>query len=94
MQDLGGGTYSVADGINNSGQIVGVATTSNGDLNAFLYSGGSMQDLGTLTGGTYSVATAISDNGQIVGYAKTAAETSTPSFTTAGPFKTLAHLGD
>ena len=69
LTDLGtlGGTESWANAINNSGQIVGTSVTSDGAEHAFLYSGGSMSDLGTLSGGTMSGATAINDYGQIVG---------------------------
>ncbi len=69
ITDLGtlGGTYSLANGINNSGQVVGEAATSDGNAHAFLYSdSGSMQDLGTL-GGTSSRAYGINDSGQVVG---------------------------
>ena len=38
---------------------------------AFLFSGGSMQDLGTLPGRLASVATAVNKLGQVVGYADT-----------------------
>lgn len=40
MSNLGtlGGNYSVANSINNNGQIVGVASTANGSQRAFLYS--------------------------------------------------------
>lgn len=66
--DLGtlGGNYSQAYAINNSGQVVGVATLAGGQEHAFLYQNGSMVDLGTL-GGSYSQATAINNGGVIVG---------------------------
>jgi probable HAF family extracellular repeat protein len=81
MTDLGtlGGSNSCATGINNLGQVVGNADT--GGLSppplpqpyshAFLYSGGTMQDLGTLPGGFGSGAYGINDSGQIVGGANT-----------------------
>jgi probable HAF family extracellular repeat protein len=72
LTDLGtlGGTFSIANGINASGQVVGTAYTS-GDTaqHAFLYSGsGPMQDLGTF-GGTFSQANGINNSGQVVGFA-------------------------
>ncbi|MBI5747805.1 MAG: hypothetical protein HZA00_01680 [Nitrospinae bacterium] len=68
ITDLGtlpGGNQSYAYGINNSGQVVGSAFTEAGYYHAFLYSGGVMQDLGTL-GGTHSFASGINDSGQVV----------------------------
>ena len=68
VTDLGtlpGGYGSAALGINNLGQVVGSAITNLGDQDVFLYSGGSMQDLGTF--GTSLEVTAINDSGQIVG---------------------------
>ena len=71
MTDLGllpgGGIYSYATAINNSGQIVGYAQTASGMHHAFCYTGGKMTDLGTLPGGIQSVAYGINDIGQIVG---------------------------
>lgn len=67
-------------GINISGQVVGNSELSynhGGSIHAFLYSNGSMQDLGTLGGGNSS-ANAINNSGQIVGYSDTG--TSTNSF--------------
>ena len=70
MLDLGSLTgangFSCADAINDNGQIVGVSWTSAGDLDAFIYTNGTMTDLGTL-GGDTSCANGINTNGQIVG---------------------------
>jgi probable HAF family extracellular repeat protein len=73
--DLGtfGGGFSYAEGINNSGQVVGTSLTAGNDYHAFLYSGGTMSDLGTL-GGDHSVAFGVNNSGQVVGYAWTAAD--------------------
>jgi probable HAF family extracellular repeat protein len=63
LTDLGPGD---AYGINSSGQVVG----ENANGQAFLYSGGSMTLLGTIT--TYgSSAYGINNNGQVVGSAET-----------------------
>jgi probable HAF family extracellular repeat protein len=72
MQDLGtlGGDRSGAAGINDAGQIAGSADTATGDLHAFLYSSGHMQDLGILggtTGWSPSWADGINAAGQVVG---------------------------
>jgi probable HAF family extracellular repeat protein len=68
VQDLGtlGGSRSVANSINDSGQVVGSSDTPrDGGQHAFLYDG-TMQDLGTL-GSSYSDANSINDSGQVVG---------------------------
>ncbi len=72
VTDLGtlGGATSDAEGINNSGQVVGSAFLSSGQKHAFLYSNGTMADLGTL-GGTSSAAWGVNDGGQVVGGATT-----------------------
>ena len=66
--------YTIANGINNSGQVVGVSVTTMFDAyglpvhHAFLYSGATMTDLGTLIGPTNnSVAYAINNSTQVVG---------------------------
>jgi len=69
--DLGtlGGDASAAAGINASGQVVGWSATATGPTRAFLYAGGTMTALGTLSGGRDSQATAINDRGEVVGFA-------------------------
>jgi probable HAF family extracellular repeat protein len=72
-----GGTLSQANGINNSGQVIGGSLVdkpgySGGIMHAFLYSGGSMIDLGTLSTDMYSssYATGINNNVQVIGYSE------------------------
>jgi probable HAF family extracellular repeat protein len=69
MTDLGtfGGVFSTASAINDAGQIIGTATTTN-DLasHAFFYSGGTLTDIGTL-GGSDSSPSALNNLGQVVG---------------------------
>ena len=70
---LGGG-YSIGNGINNAGQVVGYSLTAPGQRHAFITgpNGLGMTDLGTL-GGNESYASGINDAGQVVGYSYTAA---------------------
>jgi len=64
-----GGDWSQAYGVNDAGQITGIAYTSgNLGAHAFIYTNGVMKDLGTL-GGAYSTGTAINHSGIVVGYA-------------------------
>jgi probable HAF family extracellular repeat protein len=58
---------STAGGINSSGQVVGSSYSAVEGFKAFLYSGGTVTELGTLPGGVNSYARAINTSGQIVG---------------------------
>ncbi len=75
IQGLGslGGTSSSAQSINDSGQIVGSASTASEDTRAFITgpNGSGMTDLGSF-GGTGSSANAINNSGQVIGNASTA----------------------
>jgi len=58
-----GGDSSIAYGINDNNQIVGISKISSGDWHGFLYENGTMNDLGS-----NFIPTSINNNGQIVGY--------------------------
>jgi len=66
--DLGslGSPGCQAHGINSSGRVTGEATTAAGQSHAFVYSGGSLMDLGIA--GTTASGRAINASGQIAGY--------------------------
>ena len=77
LETLPGGYATYAYGINNSGQVVGYAATQTA-YSAFLYSNGSMTDLGILPsesgihpGQSGCYAYGINDAGQIVGSSTT-----------------------
>ena len=65
---LGGRT--VAEAINDRGQVVGYSETARGREHAFLWQKGRMTDLGTLPGRPYSIAVAINERGQVVGWSQ------------------------
>ena len=90
--DLGSlaGLGSVARGLNDSGQVVGLSPTAslpaaNGSsqptviVHAFLYSHGKIRDLGTL-GGTDSAANAVNAHGAVVGASETANDAGNDAF--------------
>jgi probable HAF family extracellular repeat protein len=70
--DLGtlGGNSSSATAINDSGVVVGTSRLPGSEVtHAFLFSGGEMWDLGTLSGYPNSGAAAVNSAGEVVGYA-------------------------
>ena len=78
--DLGtlGGRSSAAYGINDQGVVVGSSVTRTGVGHAFVWTNGTMTDLGTLAGASASVAYDINEAGVIVGAAATATDGSHP----------------
>jgi probable HAF family extracellular repeat protein len=65
--DLGtlpGESYSQGTALNNAGQVTGLSYTGGSSARAFLYSGGSLVDLG----GPYSSGEAINASGTVAGY--------------------------
>jgi probable HAF family extracellular repeat protein len=70
LTDLGtlpGTTTSVANALNDGGEVVGWSGFQGGSSTAFLYSGGAMQNLGSGLNGS-SEATGINATGQVVGH--------------------------
>jgi len=78
-----GGASSLAEGINDFGDVVGFSTTAGGLQHAFLYSGGSMIDLGTL-GGSVSLANSVNNAGQVVGWSSIKGGTNHHAFLYSG----------
>src|SRR5579859_6727296 len=75
IQVTQGPISSSAQGISDSGQIVGysVYSSSSTATHAFSWVSGAMTDLGTLAGGTQSAALAINSQGEIVGWSNNGA---------------------
>lgn len=70
--DTLGGNYSYAYGINDKGQVVGKSNAIyQGKCYAFVYSNGTMTNLGTMDGFSSSTALGINNSGQIVGSVST-----------------------
>ena len=63
---VGGSVSSVANGINNSGQVVGYSYYSGGGVNATIWNGTTP----TYLEGVDTYATGINDSGAVVGYAR------------------------
>lgn len=68
--DISNGFESQARGINDFGQVVGERLTLTGNNEAFRWSDGTSQDLGTLAPGRNSEAFSINNQGEVVGTAE------------------------
>ena len=93
VTDLGtlGGPASSAHGINDSGEITGVAETGPDNSAAFLYANGKMKNLGTL-GGSVGVGLGINASGKVAGYS-TNSQTYRPFLYNGRKMKDLGDLG-
>ena len=87
-----GGRVTTAVDLNNAGHVVGHALTKRGASHAFLHTGGSLIDLGTLPGGRQSAAHAINDSGQVVCASETAAGTQSAFVYSSGVIRDLNTL--
>ena len=67
LSALPGGTFSIALGLNNIGQITGYTNATDGINHAVIWQDGALTDLGTLPGGFHAFGQAINDAGQVVG---------------------------
>lgn len=71
IQDLGmlpGDTFSLAQGINDIGSVVGYSSNYSNDEHAFIWRNGEMQDIGKLPGFNGGRAFGINNSDQVVGY--------------------------
>jgi len=91
-----GYSYSRAEAVNDNGQVVGTAQSSDGVDHAFLWSASAgMVDLGHLPGDVSAEAYAINGSGQVVGTSNDANGDTHPFFWTApGPMIDLGTLGN
>lgn len=98
LVDLGAGDNSVGRGANNLGQIVGDRGANLATVQAFLWDGGTITNLGVLPGMTYSYAVDINASGQVVGVSGTGTIDSPIQqrgfvWTAAGGMQALSTLG-
>jgi probable HAF family extracellular repeat protein len=91
MTDLGtidGGTASVANGVNDTGTVIGNSDTAAGGERGFIYQNGTMTDIGTL-GGANSSVNAINDNGVVTGSSEDASGATLPFVYSNGTMTSL-----
>ena len=81
-----------ATSINNLGQVAGGYITSNNELHAYVSTGGTLTDLGTL-GGTWSSAYGINSIGQVTGTSLTSSSVFRAFFTNSSGMNDIGTLG-
>ena len=99
IQDLGtlgnlAGGQSAARGVNNAGQVTGQADILNGPDHAFLWTNGTMTDLGALSTGGGSWGQSVNESGQVVGWAAANSGQHGFRYTAGGPMRDIGTLGD
>jgi uncharacterized repeat protein (TIGR01451 family) len=65
---LGGGTYSIARGLDGKGRVAGVAGDASGAPRAFLHDGAKLLDIAAASGASAAEAFAVNGLGQATGY--------------------------
>jgi probable HAF family extracellular repeat protein len=87
-------SFSIAFGINASGDLTGYHFTTSGTYRAFRYRDGSgVEDIAPLTGGSLTIGYAINTNGDVAGYADTPAGLVGFLAVSGGPAVALPSLG-
>ena len=90
---LSGDVYSVAQGINASGEVTGAAGRNNSpSSDAIVYSSGVLTNLGTL-GGISGIGNGINDSGQVAGYSQNAAGTYRAFISNGAAISDIGDLG-
>ncbi len=79
--------------INNAGQIAGGYQAPNTQTHAFIWTNGTLKDLGTLPGGNSSAAYGINTFGAVAGYGSTASGTFHALFSNGNGLKDLGTFG-
>jgi probable HAF family extracellular repeat protein len=88
------GVETLGASINASGQVAGSSSFDSGPYRAFLFSGGVMQNLGTLAiAGGYSAGCGIDDAGRVVGYTLTVDLANHAFLYSGGAMQDLGTLG-
>jgi probable HAF family extracellular repeat protein len=93
-RDLGSlGDFSTAQAISNGGQVTGYSVLPSGFIHGFVYSGGTLTDIGTLAGGGNSFGYGVNAAGTVVGEADNATGDFRPVVYANGALRDLSPAG-